>query len=342
MKFITVNNTKKYVLENYSQVGLFARYLGIAESDIEYCIQSNRKICNTLRGDKNPSLSFRWFGSKLRMKDYANNTYNGDIFDLVGLLTNNVPSIPIGFVNICKDINKNNTTINYNINNVIPISKIKEVSEFITYKRNWNGNDYLYWNSYYLPLDYLSYKKVFPVETAYKNNSIIYADKSNNPCYCYQYGVVNDKSIVKLYLPYTSRNSSFPRFFTNNKSALECFNDIQGGECLLITKSTKDKLVFDYIIEDITTKKMHLIFLKGKYTTIAFSSESARLSPLQYEGLSKLYKKIIINVDNDGEGIRCANYHKAKYNIDFFMLGRGVYGNVLDKDISDYVHNNGK
>ena len=77
---IVKSNIRDTIIANYDQVELFAKYLKIDRSNIDYCLKDKSyKISNPLRNDENPSMGFMYVGNKLYYKDWAIDEYSGDI-----------------------------------------------------------------------------------------------------------------------------------------------------------------------------------------------------------------------------------------------------------------------
>ena len=108
---IVGNTLKEFILLNYDQEQLFAKYMGLPIAEITECILDRAyKITNPLRIDKNPSLGFYYDSkNKLRCWDYAVSIYRFDIFDLVGYLINTDSNNATGFVKICNTIIRGTT-----------------------------------------------------------------------------------------------------------------------------------------------------------------------------------------------------------------------------------------
>jgi len=90
---IDTSKIKEHILATYDQISIFATYLNIPESEINFCLENkSNKISNPLRIDLNPSLGFiitmdkQTNMFKLKMYDFADPYYRGDCFDLVGMI----------------------------------------------------------------------------------------------------------------------------------------------------------------------------------------------------------------------------------------------------------------
>ena len=86
--FITmkgINNliNKKFILNNTSQVKIFAKYFNLSEDTIQECIDNNSLINSPIRAEDNPSAGFRYNNKNiLKMRDFGG-FFWGDCFDAV-------------------------------------------------------------------------------------------------------------------------------------------------------------------------------------------------------------------------------------------------------------------
>jgi len=332
------NNIKDHILINYNQIQLFAKYLNIPISDIEYCLEhTSNKIRNPLRNDINPSLGFMFYDNgKLVMKDWANNTYSGDIFQLVGLLSNNDCNDTSGFINICNIILENNT-----ISNTVKskqIHKLNRTKSIIKFKaRNYSIDNIEYWNNGGVSLNHLYNRDVYVAQFIWINNMVdpIYIYTSSNPAYVYYLGKKDNLDILQVYNPFEDRKFKFK---TNNTSIFQAPYELYNADTLIITKSRKDKLVIEcnlfdkygksienYIESNLNNDIFFHIGISSKYTlqycVTSFNSESARLTPDLLKELYRMYNNIIINVDFDKEGIMNGFYHYILYDIKTVFIG---------------------
>lgn len=313
------NTLKQYILLEIPQVDIYAKYLGISTSDIDYCIETNGKIRNPLRDDSNPSLSFRYFGEKLRVKDWADSTYSGDIFDLVGIIIGKNSNRSKDFVGICKHIIITMNSSNYNVRKVnSKEAKKKRISstKFYVEHSKWQKEDIAFWGEIgIVDLDFLEKEYTKPVKLFYTNDNSdpSYVRKSKDRCYDYIWGKQGDVVRRKLYLP----DRDIARFRTNNTNELEFpFTNIFRKSNLIITKSRKDALLINYIC---TIRNIDL-------ESISFSGESNLLSKGQVDILGGNYDNVIIFVDFDKAGILNSYYHYKVYNIPYFFIGNKLVG----------------
>ena len=102
--FIVLMTLKDYIINNIDSVEIFSEYLGISEDDIKMSINFKCKIKSPFHRDSDPSLSFRYYGSKLICRDFGSIEYSGDVFQIVAKCLNKDCSNPKDFVYVCKNI----------------------------------------------------------------------------------------------------------------------------------------------------------------------------------------------------------------------------------------------
>lgn len=326
-------NLRTYILSRLRQEEIFAYYLNINVVYIDWCISNkSRKLCNPLRNDTNPSLGFYYKNGRLYMRDFAYSFYNGDCFNLVGLLHGKNVNSRKEFINICNIIIENmiygkvKDTITINAN--ISISKFLEtnsIKQIDIFTRPYTSNDLSYWKSYGLLEDDLKKGGVYPV-SSYKCGDYIFNCKDR--VFAYILGKKGIVPLVKLYFIDRKKKDRLPRFITNNFELFECVHELRKGNILVITKSRKDVLVLRKLINSVPFENIPNI------QVISVSSEGVRLPNNICENLFKLFNKIYTLTDYDLSGISFANYHKRHGFIPLIL-------NKYDKDISDYVKNNG-
>lgn len=319
MNFLHTTKVKQFIEEKLDARDIFAYYLGISVNDISYCLDDrSNKINNPLRDDKNPSLGFMYSQSgKLRMKDFANDLYSGDIYDLVGFLYGLNSNNSKDFIQICSLIIEHvyYKHFNYNIPtiiNKIPINKTIKTIDII--KRDFTKEDLNYWK--YIPIEILKYF-IIPVEKLYINDYLNYNYKRSNPCYAYPLGIKNNINIYKIYCPFEVKER---KFRTNNIGVFDSLErDFTESDTLIITKSYKDKLYWKYLLLLASSFPIGCI-----PAVVSFSSEGILLSKDIAFELSKLYDRIIINCDFDKVGIQSMFYHTMCYNYEVFTFGRSI------------------
>lgn len=349
--------TKQAILEKVSQVNIFATYLGISVETIYNCINNGELICNPLRIDNHPTAGFRYNNKgKLKFKDFANDEFWGDCFDIVALVMSNIYNKPYNisnkedFIKVLRHITftfkdifygkeKDINVIN-DINTAINVIKHKKpIIELVV--REWNYNDEKYWNTFGVSIKFLNLNFIYPVEQYYINRNINpepkYFYSANDPCYGYFLGKdSNGVNNIKLYFP--KRNKDITRFITNCNHLEGIYNlDRNDYNIIVITKSTKDRVSIGSAI----MKNLFLYggLIKDRIGIINIPHETYKLRNNEYDWLqSKLTEngKIISLMDNDRTGKIEAIWLRDTYNIIPIIIPN----HYKVKDFAELVANN--
>ena len=349
MKFQTTQSVRQYILDTFDQADIYAHYLGISRSEIDWCLRNkHNKISNPLRTDHRPSLGFMGIMAKTSykviMKDFANSTYDGDCFHLVGLVLMKNCNIPKDFIYICDHIIKH---VKHDGIEKVHISETYTVhnDSITTIKysdREINRYDILYFKRYHIQAEDITkhYIPVFWAEVV--TNDIIvenYMYDYKDPCYAYPLGVINGVAKVKLYFP-NRRSGIKPRFRTNYSFSIEGLFTLKKAKNGILQKSLKDKICLNNILSDIEVEKD--IFV------LNVSSESVRLSKPEDNLLKSYYSTIYSMFDADQQGLACAEIFKRDYSIIPIYFKETIaltYPEILDensgllipKNISDFI-----
>lgn len=328
--------TKQSILAKISQVNILATYLGLSVETIQYCIDTGELICNPLRIDNHPTAGFRYNNKgKLKFKDFGNDGFWGDCFDVVAYVMSEIYHKPYDvsnkedFIKILRHITFTFKDIFYgqekdinlvnDINTAIAnIKHKKPIIELVV--RNWNADDEKYWAQFGVSLKYLNINFVYPVEQYYINRKINpepkYYYKDNDPCYGYFLG--QDRSGVynmKLYFP--KRDKSITRFITNCNHLEGIVNLNQDNyDIIVITKSTKDRLSIGNSI--LKMKFLYGGVPKENIGIINIPHETYRLRQNEYDWLrGKLNDNgiIVSLMDNDTTGKHEAIWLRNNYRI---------------------------
>lgn len=336
------------VLFNYSQIELMAKYFGIPVEDIEYCLEDiNNKISNPLRVDDNPSLSFMYrYDGRLVAKDWANDIYSGDVFDIIALLLELDVTNPKHFHKIYKSIISNNI-ISRNI--LLQRAKIingKSTTIIKFKKKPFSKSDLTYWSNGGVNTKLFKIRGVYAAEYIWINNmeSPVYVYNPNDPAYVYYFNTIENIDILQVYLPFTKLKSI--KFTTNNTSLLQAATELYRANTLIIAKSRKDKLVIESMLYDdegtyvsdiiLNRKEVASLFISAthnksksiptnitipKFCVTSVTSESVKLSSNIADTLYKYYDNIIFYCDYDKTGIVSAFYHYKLFNFKPVFLG---------------------
>lgn len=313
------------ILNNFDQVLIFSEYFEIDASEIEYSIGSKSRINNPLRGDKDPSLSFRWYGNKLIARDFGDMRWRGDIFEIVGVVLGKNCSNSYEFVEICNDIVEQ-----------CSINKAKRICTDLTdgeitilqqpklhielRQRLFNKLDYLYFNQFGINAKYVD-TYIIPVRHYWLDDWLApYKATKADPCYAYT--VNPDK--LKLYFPYRSKKDN--KFVTNNHFPIECFNDIRPTEYTILIKAIKDKILIREILDD------------NKITNVQVFSLASETSKLTIEMVDILIKyttkQVFTLLDTDKTGIESMVYYHTVFGFEPIYFTKG-YEESHAKDPTD-------
>ena len=347
----------KIIFDSYSQIDLFAHYLNIPSARIEYCLEHrSHSINNPLRVDSNPSLSFAYFksnaGPKLRMRDWGDSSYNGDIFDLVGSILNLNPSKKMDFINICEHIITSRNTdmlISRDDSQYKEIVADKTIDKIEVVTRSFTNNDYTYWLRNGVIKEMLEHHRVYCIDYAYLNGDCIYVHKSSDVCYGYLDFRYQDTDMWELYFPsrkhlkVKTKGLRTARFITNDGNNLRSLYNMSGADVLLITKSKKDVMALDSLFYN-HSNRFYNIYNSDKFIDIInFKSETVTLTSNEIEILTNNYEHIYLNPDFDKTGIALARKHLDLYGLKslFFTNGKGGTFDFKAKDPSEFILKHG-
>ena len=306
------DSIRDYVLANYDQADMFAHYWGIPYFEIVKCLSNrNHLVINPFRIEKNPSLGFRMTNGKIYAKDFGCDIYSGDIFNLVGTITNENCSSPKGFIAICSYIIKTYNGRAAEIKDKPTIAPTG-TTNIVIEKRSWNSLDLAFWLNGKIHPQYLDKRGVYPVARAWINDMSVpyYTYSDRDLGYAYFFGYKDNLSLFKLYFP--DRNDRTERFRTNNKSSIEAGYQLHLADTLLITKSFKDKMLIETIL--INEDRIN------DFCIMTINSEATIINKFQINALKGLFPKILLNLDYDKQGIVSGYIYKMLYNIDTIYL----------------------
>lgn len=348
--------TKQIVFGKVSQVTIFATYLGIPVDIIKSCIDTGELICNPLRTDKHPTAGFKYNNrGKLKFRDFGNDQFWGDCFDVVALIMRNIYNKEYNvndkddFIKILKHITftfkdifyggeKDINMINHINTSISIIKHQKPIIEVVV--RQWNTNDENYWNKFGVSLQFLNVNFIYPVDQYYINRYINpepkYYYHVEDPCYAYYLGRDAYKNNnIKLYFP--QRDKKITRFITNCNHLEGIYNlDRNDYNIIIITKSTKDRVSIG--------ANLQRMFLYGQDSAISIGvinipHETYHLRENEYNWLkSKLTDdgKLVSLMDNDKTGKQESVWFRNNYPIIPIIIPKKYNA----KDFAELVSNN--
>lgn len=310
-----IHLTKDLVLGQVSEYQIFKFYC-------KNFNEPNKLFCSDLRTDNHPSCSVKHLSKGLYYKDFA--TDEGyDCFSYVQRYMKVKFNEDLNFQEVLKVISTDMGFIKKVQNKkIIPsLNYVGLPDRFDRYdtiirikKRDWKNYD-TYWDKYYLNKDILNFYNVVPITDYWisKNNSDlinIYTETKDDPAYSYEHG----KGMRKILRPYASREnkwlSNVPRNVFSGWDQLD-----ETAEVLVITKSLKDCMVWR---------------LFG-INAISPQSETMFLNHNQFILLTTKFDKIVINYDNDEQGLKSMKKFSEEFGIKSFIMPDGI------KDISDFI-----
>lgn len=161
-----------------------------------------------------------------------------------------------------------------------------------------------FWNKYGISADTLKHFRVFQLDQAWCNESIVYRKTATSPGFAYWFG----EGRYKLYFPLAEKIR-----FMQNTDRIQGLQQLPTtGNLLVITKSMKDVMVF----------------YEHGVTAIAPQSEVHPFDDEQVAEWKTRFKRIVIVYDFDYTGVKNVNKWRKAYNLEYaFVQGA--------KDLSD-------
>lgn len=296
-----VKITKEDIFNSISQEELFKRYFSIE-------VKLNKANYKALhRQDSHGTCSFRYFGDKLRLCDYATGDFL-DIFDLIGkkyglnynqVLIKLVKELNIKVVNNPDRVKDEVVNQNYNI--------VIETEVFT----KWLPCHIEYWNGQYNVLaTTIQREKIYAVKKAWINDKLEYLHSSRDLCFQYKY----PDGTSKLYYPNRSKKQT--RFKTNSRY-------IDGWDLL---PSTGDLVVIT------SSKKDRCVLYELGITSVCTQAESIILTKDKVDYLLNHFDYVIVNPDYDLAGVKMAKKYRDEYGLKsiFTFLGKDISGMVKE------------
>lgn len=207
-------------------------------------------------------------------------------------------------------VNKETKLLNFEEN--IPNNRVR----IDILSQSFNHNDFCYWSRYKIPLELLQDYNIYSARQVHlirKDKITIYNYTKQNPIYAYRF--TNEEGYCyKIYFPY-SPNKKYKWLFNGRNHNIEGISQLSlTGDLLIITKSLKDVLIYRLLGID----------------AISLQGEANILSPIMAEQLSKRFKTILVNLDEDKIGIESSNKMYELYSFKYYFIED-------HKDISDYI-----
>ena len=269
-----------------------------------------------------------------RMKDFGNDFFSGDCFEIVGKIKGLNCSNAKDFIEILQTINYDlNLDLNDDDNypfavsaSTKPVPKAKIQSErpqnvktCFTVQQNFSSKELLFWRQYGISSDVLKTYKVVSLKEFSSENSegkpFTFQSTDNEPIFGYI-----GKRHVKVYRPF----SEIRFLYGGNLGDNYCFGLEQlpsKGDTLFITGGEKDVL-------SLSSKGFH---------AICFNSETSHIPQSIIKKLSFRFKHIVLLYDTDKTGLDASLKHENELRgLSVKRLVLPLSGTKEEKDISDY------
>ena len=298
-----------------------------------------RNFLNPLYEDRKASCNI-YFDRRndcYRMKDFGNDSYSGDCFDIVGIIRGLDCGNPKDFIEILQTINRDlslcidesdrsfvapasmteNKADKQPDNSHLPAPK--KSKPYYVIQQSFSAKELSFWTQYGITTDILKfYKAVSLKEFKSENNNekpFTFHSTDTEPVFCYQ-----GKRHVKIYRPFSDIRFLYGGLLPENY----CFGLEQlpaKGDTLFITGGEKDVL-------SLAAHGFH---------AICFNSETSNIPQGIIKKLSYRFKHIILLYDTDKTGSDASLKHARQLvDLDVKRLVLPLAGTKREKDISDY------
>lgn len=315
--FNKVDITKDFILSQVTESDIFEYYT-------KEPVKLNKLIRSPLHKDNTPSFNIiqSSYTRGLLFKDFGDGSH-GNCFELVKRLYN-------CDYNKALEIVSNDLKLSTSGIKVIEERKsnpIEDIIQFqkkiITIPRAFKKLDYDYWNSFYIPLEYLVHDNTHACNYVYLHRTpdeikLWGEHKDDNPIYCY-----NISGKQKIYRPLNPTKAG--KWLTTCTSL-----DLQGlefidkrGEILFITSSMKERWVLKVL---------------GQKNSIAPGGEGIPIPESIMNYLFACYDEIILFYDNDEAGKKCTLKFQEKYPE---IRSIFIPDEYVEKEISDTIRRYG-
>lgn len=277
----------------------------------------NKPFRSSLYDDNNPDCRIYYSNGRLMYKDFGSGHLFG-IYDYIQFKYSCTFQEALRI--IANDFKLSNSDIKAVLRPKIDVlnNHIDKSKSYIEIEpQGFTIADFNYWQQYKIPLELLEEYNVYSCKTVWlikPDKTIRFEYSRTNPIFAYRFSS-NGKYSYKIYFPLSS-DKRYKWLFSGGSQ-----NDIEGydqlslfGDILILTKSLKDCMVYRLL----------------GYDAISLQGETNRLEGDFVRKLLKRFNQIIINYDNDDEGIKNTNRLMKQYSFKSFYIDDY-------KDLSDYV-----
>jgi hypothetical protein len=298
-----------------------------------------RNFHNPLYEDRKASCNiyFDRRSQTYKMKDFGNDFYSGDCFDIVGKIKDLDCNNPKDFIEILRTINRDlSLGIDENDDSFvvsvslpeskrkkqpdnIPIPSQKKEKPYSAVSQSFSVKEKDFWTQYGITAEILkTYKVVSLKEFRCENNDgkpfTLYST-DNEPLFGYQ-----GKRHIKIYRPFSDIRFLYGGLLPDNY----CFGLEQlpaKGDTLFITGGEKD-------VMSLAAKGFH---------AICFNSETSNIPQGIIKKLSYRFKHLVLLYDTDKTGLEASARHAQQLSpLGVKRLVLPLSGKTTKKDISDY------
>lgn len=305
--FDTIDISKELLLQKVSPYQIFKYY---CKNFVE-----NKLFCSELRHDPTASCKIYNNGNNLMYVDFGTGD-KYDCFDYVkarhkkqfgiDLYFNEVLRVIANDFGIIKAIKefKIEPSLNY-IGKADNFKGIKTKYILKKKKREWNKCD-TYWQDYNLMFGLLDFYKVEPLDSYWRSNRNGYLDLVYNYAHnvfnpAYSYEEIN--GYRKILKPYAEKHHKWDSCMP--KQIVEGYNQLENtGTYCIITSSRKDTMVWRMLGYNACNPGSETIFLTQNCLNL----------------LKQRFKHIIINYDNDEQGIISMKKYSIEHNLPVFII----------------------
>ncbi|GHT88926.1 topoisomerase [Bacteroidia bacterium] len=298
-----------------------------------------RNFFNPLYEDRKASCNIYYDrrSQSYKMKDFGNDAYSGDCFDIVGKIKGLDCNSSKDFIEILKTINRdlslgideNDTSFVVSVST--PDSKPKKQPEntpnptpkkakpYSVVPQPFSAREVSFWQKYGITPELLKTYKIVSLREFKSENSegkpFTFYSTDNEPIFGYQ-----GKRHIKIYRPFSEIRFLYGGLLPENY----CFGLEQlpsKGDTLFITGGEKDVL-------SLAAKGFH---------AICFNSETSNIPQPLVRKLSFRFKHIILLYDTDKTGLESSAKHEQQLSaLGVKRLVLPLQGTKQEKDISDY------
>ena len=306
-----------FILNNVSEYDIWKRYCSNFE-------EIDKPFLSELYNDRNPACRIKHNKfNKLIYKDFGTgDTYSCFDYIQIKYSCNFKESLKIVYNDFKLGSIKYDILPQLVLNNQPEVIKTVNKSFIEIVPQPFKLVDYDYWMQYGIPLTLLEDYDVFSCRIVYLHTkdgrTITFNYRDDNPIYAYRF-CNEGKYSYKIYFPLSKDKKHKWLFSGGSSTDIEGYDNLPlHGEKLILTKSLKDCMVYNLL----------------GLPAISLQGETNKLSIDFVNKLLKRFNEIVVNYDNDEEGIRGSKRLNQQYGFKYFYTDDY-------KDLSDYTKDRG-